>query len=454
LQTITKATMEEVLRSTGSVSHWSPPLSVSVLWGNIVLGNLPTGIRRGITYAKVQEHAFKLMTEQKATKSTDGEGVPTCKEDIRFVVGGVRLRKKTKCVASDITDMLENDVGDKVHLRLHNKNSSYKTRTLSFKNKIRSTVAGKCELIKEFLDKKEGFIVEGTDSKKCEVKLQREASFAFFEVPEEMIEGSLGVIVGVYDLKPGDKAVCTFTDVIVPKEQVLQLCSRRSTGGWYVEKTVEKGSAITFNIEKNGAYMVRRYEMIIGLPIDVKLLDHKYDMTYAKTDDGPYLRGGREYNLPRGYKRIALKRPNFNKYEKWCVAYHGTNPTAVLSIIRDNLLKPLNTPAHGAQETMLTPHDGHIKLTTKVFGIEGFADAVFVSPNIEYASADAYACKYEFEGKKYKIVIQVRVNSAPGSFSEHASTLLGTKFKYSKVEWRVPKPEDVFVYGLLYKEIE
>lgn len=283
-----------------------------------------------------------------------------------------------------------------------------------------------------------------------QVSLKGPGEISFYQVSEENKEGSVGPIIA-FRLSAGSKAICQYTRIKKLEEDVvLQLCSRRSTGGMVLEEEItvtNDNSGVKFEVEKDGAYLVRKYKVRIGLKLDVSRLAEKFDMDYSDKE-GTFERGGKPYTLPTGFKRIGIRLPSFREYEKWCVAFHGTNQKACLSIIRDGLLRPLNTPS--AMGTMLKPPPNHYSLEKKVYGIEDFPNAIFVSPNFNYASCDVYAPSYIFNGRKYKIIFQVRVK--PGSFTEHRSTT-ADKFNDELVEWRIPDPKDVVVYGLLYKEI-
>ncbi len=103
----------------------------------------------------------------------------------------------------------------------------------------------------------------------------------------------------------------------------------------------------------------------------------------------------------------------------WLVAWHGTKPQFLESILRHNL-QAAGSKAGGKEVDIV---DGHIPLGETVFGIENFAAAVFVSPCVAYAAHPAYAGRIGTAAGEWITLVEVRVR--PNSFKAFRSTVGG-----------------------------
>lgn len=204
--------------------------------------------------------------------------------------------------------------------------------------------------------------------------------------------------------------------------------------------------------------------MIVLNPTDLhniipkSLINKKYSRDWEGYDDNKeYTRGGKPYYLPVGFQSEGIKVKNFIKYT--CVGFHGTKAKNVKSIIENGFWLPSENGG---------PLKGHYKLNDIHFDIPNFADAIFVSPSIKYASL--YAGKpiiaqnekiicvetgHVIHGLIRIVILQVRVT--PKSYGIFKNTLnIDAKDQhYSKneIEWRIPKKSDVFPYRVLFKHI-
>lgn len=169
-----------------------------------------------------------------------------------------------------------------------------------------------------------------------------------------------------------------------------------------------------------------------------------------------YNRGGKPYYLPVGYFSEGILVNNFN--QNTCVGFHGTRKRKLESIIRNGYLLPSQLP-EGVRP-------GHISIDETVFGIPHFANAIFVSPSIKYASyygkdnligirnGEAFVESGHIRNNKIILVIvQVRVNL--NSFTVNKNTTLfifnDPHFSEDVLEWRIPNTSDLFPYRILYK---
>ena len=178
--------------------------------------------------------------------------------------------------------------------------------------------------------------------------------------------------------------------------------------------------------------------------LDPDELDPRYNYDFTnKSDDGKtYMRGGKPYKRPYGWKRFAVK--VLNVYEsntwlgpdgmrteeapgEWPVSYHGTNLASARAIM--------------GMGYKTGPRQKHGK-------------AVYSSPSLDMVERN-YAKEFEHKGNYYKVVLQNRVNPAPGHLVIVDAKDSGTGSEY----WLSPKQDidngvfDVRPYGLLFKKV-
>lgn len=168
--------------------------------------------------------------------------------------------------------------------------------------------------------------------------------------------------------------------------------------------------------------------------IDTSLLDpgYNYDFTGQKDDGTKLMRGGHRFYRPYGWKKIALK--VLNRYSdnvwlgpnglrkddapgEWPVSYHGsgTNEEAKETIAQ-----------HGSRQS-------------KGKGLV-YERGIFMAPDI--AVAAKYANTFEHGGRKYRMVLQNRVNP-------QGLKMIGGDEEY----WVQPKPDFVRPYGICIQAI-
>ena len=167
--------------------------------------------------------------------------------------------------------------------------------------------------------------------------------------------------------------------------------------------------------------------------IDTSLLDPSYDYDFTgRRDDGTRLmRGGYRFYRPYGWKKIALK--VLNRYSdnvwlgpnglrvddapgEWPVSYHGSGTNEGAGTI--------------AQE-------GSRRSKGKGFVYER---GIFMAPAITVAAK--YAHTFEHGGRRYRMVLQNRVNP------------MGLKMIMGEDEyWVQPNPEFVRPYGICVQEV-
>ena len=182
--------------------------------------------------------------------------------------------------------------------------------------------------------------------------------------------------------------------------------------------------------------------------LDEKILDSKYnyDLSQLKDDGKSYVRGGKKYIRPYGWNRIALNvKDKYDDTEwiggikhgvirtegvdkEWPVTYHGT---------RDTFAKDIAARGYDLKKG-------------KRFK---YGRGIYSTP--DPAIAEDYATTFEFEGQRYKVLLQNRVNMEDtdivvGKYSCPCGDPHSTK----SGEYFVTADEtNVRPYGILFKKV-
>lgn len=168
---------------------------------------------------------------------------------------------------------------------------------------------------------------------------------------------------------------------------------------------------------------------------------------------------GHRYFTPAGFTRQALEL-NRPFPEDWPVAFHGTRPARIASILQTGLgVRP--------------PLAGHVEPNVELFGIADWANAVFVTPSYKYATF--YGTVFVRDprvdrivpslrnGKVVVTLLQCRINPAAfGVFPEtigagSAGVTIDANLDNGALEWRIPAasvPNNIVVYGVLFAHVE
>lgn len=155
------------------------------------------------------------------------------------------------------------------------------------------------------------------------------------------------------------------------------------------------------------------------------------------------------YLPPLGFIGIGL---NVNKFdEDSCVAYHGTTIDAALGILKHGFRLP--------SEPGMSSREGSFRLNCALFGVDNYADAVFVSPSLKYATLFGIQnspLPNDSENEDFLIVVlQVRVKL--GSYLTFPNTTYylidDPHYKDEALDWRISNPKDLFPYRILFKKV-
>ena len=172
---------------------------------------------------------------------------------------------------------------------------------------------------------------------------------------------------------------------------------------------------------------------------------YNYDFTNVSDDGKTYMRGGKPYKRPYGWKRFAVKvldvyesntwlGPNGMRTEEaqgeWPVSYHGTSLKAAKGIM-----------------------DIGYKMGSRQRFEDVYGKAVYSSPSLDFVARD-YATTFSHKGSDWKVVLQNRVNPAPG----HLCIIDPATYDVEVEYWLSPKQDidkkvyDLRPYGLLFKK--
>lgn len=138
------------------------------------------------------------------------------------------------------------------------------------------------------------------------------------------------------------------------------------------------------------------------------------------------VRGSTQLNKSTSYQWDRIHR-------RWELAFHGTRYNCIESIWKHGLLASGSKIPHGEE---IKPPDNHYQLGETIFGVDNWANAVFVSPNILYASHACYSRRI-FAGDSQLCVI-IKAFVEPASYKSAYSTLTTTK---QPVDGEPSKPE-------------
>ena len=169
--------------------------------------------------------------------------------------------------------------------------------------------------------------------------------------------------------------------------------------------------------------------IISYLPSSALDPSYDYDFTHISDNGVTYMRGNVQYRRPCGWKRFALKVTG--KYDNGNDAWLGTDKKAW----------PVSYHGTAKYNTKSISEEGYLLSKGKRFD---FGRGVYSTPDVNLA--ERYATEFQFNGKKYVIVIQNRVN--PKNLVKITTTAEAGVGEY----WISKAGEDVRPYGICIKE--
>lgn len=171
-----------------------------------------------------------------------------------------------------------------------------------------------------------------------------------------------------------------------------------------------------------------------------------------------YTRGNppEKYAIPLGWYRygIMLHDEYINKraeIETWHVAYHGTKPATLESILSHHKIM---FPGDRLNDGTVLPV--RLGQAWADWVGDGKKTVIYISPSILYSSDFLYAPPIQINGEKYQIVLQCRVK--PTCYKKFPQTIglkteLDNEFPNKELEWVTADREGVIPYGLLIRKL-
>ncbi|MCQ2817791.1 MAG: ankyrin repeat domain-containing protein [archaeon] len=141
---------------------------------------------------------------------------------------------------------------------------------------------------------------------------------------------------------------------------------------------------------------------------------------------------------------VLLLPENVSEIKKtWVPAWHGTKFKNVESILREGLKESGSVLGDGSK---VTPDGGHIPMKMACFGVNDWANAIFLSPSVFYSANEIYSEKIRssfYENKDWYVLIEARLN--PGKFKSFTSTTTGYNplpGEPKNVEYRIKEKDE------------
>jgi len=173
--------------------------------------------------------------------------------------------------------------------------------------------------------------------------------------------------------------------------------------------------------------------------MDEAILDQKYNYDFSnQRDQGErFFRGGRAYRRPYGWNRIALNVKDKYDDAEWI--------GGIQSVIRtDGVMNEWPVTYHGTKDTFAKDiaASGYDLGKGERFK---FGRGIYSTPDPDIA--EDYATTFEFQGQKYKVLLQNRVNM------EDTDVVAVTHGDYEGEYFVTANEENIRPYGMLFKKV-
>ena len=145
-------------------------------------------------------------------------------------------------------------------------------------------------------------------------------------------------------------------------------------------------------------------------------------------------------------KRIVLKKSSLFDKENWVQTWHGTKFQHLISIAENGLQPPGSRLKSGK---MIETQQGHIKLGIRLGQFNNWAEAIFISPSIFYASDIVYSERIVSQNVRFCCIVEVLARK--NAYTEHSHTLLARANlpgEPSSLEYRI---EDRYVEKSIFR---
>ncbi|CAF3150767.1 unnamed protein product [Rotaria sp. Silwood2] len=145
----------------------------------------------------------------------------------------------------------------------------------------------------------------------------------------------------------------------------------------------------------------------------------------------------------------CLKVCEHNKSVFSNIAYHGTTIGVICSILMDGLVMPSTVVSSGIR---VCPPTHHIPRGASAYGIDDFANGIFISPSVHYCSDPCYAVTFSHNDERLIAVLECSVKS--GSYESFPCTVQDYKPHPSDnmqaIEWRLTNPAAIEIISVLF----
>jgi hypothetical protein len=144
---------------------------------------------------------------------------------------------------------------------------------------------------------------------------------------------------------------------------------------------------------------------------------------------------------------LLLRKRNTHTFP--LIAYHGTNINAIRSILLDGLVITGTVVSCGKR---IQPPSNHFSREKTYFGLDDYADAIFLSPSIHYSCDPVYAATFSAGDQQLIPVLECSVKC--DSYHAYPGTVRGYTAHRSDnmkaLEWRVKNPTDIEINSILF----
>uniref|UniRef100_A0A674CRD5 Neuralized-like protein 4 n=1 Tax=Salmo trutta TaxID=8032 RepID=A0A674CRD5_SALTR len=201
-----------------------------------------------------------------------------------------------------------------------------------------------------------------------------------------------------------------------------------------------------------------RFKDLLTLPDGYFNEDAKYNLCYCESchklrgDEAYYKRGEppRDYALPFGWCRFALRSEVSSAFKKWHIAYHGTSVGALRRTLDHAQLLSGTSSIFSVSPAKMEGPNGYSEEVPRVQ----------LSPTMRYSGLEMFAPKVQFRDPRSHCCHQAQVGFQvcvrPGSYKVGPQNLgtsepLDPRFSNTEIEWITKEQGGTLLYGLLIR---
>uniref|UniRef100_A0A8C8GX89 Neuralized-like protein 4 n=1 Tax=Oncorhynchus tshawytscha TaxID=74940 RepID=A0A8C8GX89_ONCTS len=216
-----------------------------------------------------------------------------------------------------------------------------------------------------------------------------------------------------------------------------------------------------------------RFKDLLTLPDGYFNEDAKYNLCYCESchklrgDESYYKRGEppRDYALPFGWCRFALRSEVSSAFKKWHIAYHGTSVGALRRTLDHAQLLSGTSSIFSVSPAKMEGPNGYIEPEENSNSLpdrerDKEVPRVQLSPTMRYSGLEMFAPKVQFRDPRSHCCHQAQVGFQvcvrPGSYKVGpqnlgASEPLDPRFSNTEIEWITKEQGGTLLYGLLIR---